>query len=171
MNKVQKTAAIETLKKTFSESNYFYLTDSSGLTVAETNDLRRLCFEKGVTFSVVKNTLVEKALKASDGDYDELLDLLHGPTSLMVSDVANLPAKILKEFRKDHKKPELKGAYIDTAIFLGEGELDNLSKLKSKEELLGEIIGLLQSPIQSLVSALESGKNTIGGLIKTLEER
>ena len=114
------------------------------------NDLRRLCFEKGVTFSVVKNTLVEKALKASEGDYDELLDLLHGPTSLMVSDVANLPAKIIKEFRKEHSKPELKGAYIDTAVFIGEGDLDNLSKLKSKEELLGEIIGLLQSPIQSV---------------------
>ena len=120
---------------------------------------------------VAKNTLIRKALEASGGSYTDLFDALKGETAIMFSDVANAPAKIIKEFRKDNEKPLLKAAYIESSIYLGEKSLNELSKLKSKQELLGEIVGLLQSPMTNLVSALQSGKSTIAGLVQTLSER
>jgi large subunit ribosomal protein L10 len=137
------------------------------------NKLRRMCFEKGVTFKVAKNTFIKKALESIDNDYEEVYQLLHGTTAVMISDNANMPAKIIKDFRKQNaEKPViLKGAWIGAAVFIGDDKLDELIKLKSKEELIGEIIGLLQSPAKNVISALKSGGNTIAGLVKALEER
>lgn len=173
MTKAEKTATIEALKEKFDNNVYFYLTDSSTLTVDQVNKFRRLCFEKGIEMHVVKNTLVKKAFEAASADknYGELFEALHGPTAVLFTDTANSPARVLQEFRKENPKPILKAAYIDTAVFLGDEQLDALTKLKSKEELLGELIGLLQSPARNVVSALQSGGQTIMGLLKALEER
>ncbi len=173
MNRAEKTASIEALKDKFKNNDFFYITDSSELTVESINKLRSLCFEQGVEMKVAKNTLIIKALESdSDGkNYQELFDALKGPTTLLFSDTANVPARILKEFRKDHDKPVLKAAYIDSDVYVGDDQLKILSALKSKDELVGEIITLLQSPIQSVTSALKSGSTTLAGLIKTLQER
>lgn len=173
MKKQDKVNAIDQLKSKFSENNFFYFTDSSTLTVEQVNKLRRLCFEKGIEMRVVKNTLAKKALEgiAEDSTYEDLYDILKGPTTVMFTDTANAPAKVIKEFRKDFDMPVLKAAYIDTAIFKGEDQLDALAALKSKEELIGDVILLLQSPMKNLVSALKSGEATITGLLKALEQR
>lgn len=173
MTREEKTATIEALKEKLSEVSYFYLTDSSTLTVQQTNKFRRLCFEKGVEMRVVKNTLLRKAMESfpDDRNYIALNDSLHGPTAVLFTDTANVPAKLLKEFRKGNEKPLLKAAYIDSAVFVGDDQIDTLSSLKSKAELLGEIIGLLQSPAKNVVGALKSGGQKIAGILKTLEER
>ncbi len=172
MTKGEKNAAIEELKEVFANQSHFYITDYSTLTVAQISDLRRICFDKNVKIKVLKNTLVRKALEqVSETAYEGLYDSLKGPTAIMFTDTANLPAKIIKEFRETHEKPVLKAAYIDSDIFVGDENVEVLSKLKSKEELVGEIIGLLQSPIKNLVSALKSGEQTVAGLVKTLSER
>lgn len=173
MTKAEKAAAIEGLKDKFSNVSYFYLTDASTLTVEQVNKFRRLCFEKGIEMKVVKNTLAQKALESfpSDKNYDALYESLKGPTAILFTEAANVPAKVLKEFRRESEKPILKAAYIDTAIYIGDDQIDPLTKLKSKEELIGEVIGLLQSPAKNVISALQSGGQTISGLLKTLEER
>jgi len=172
MNRVQKKEVIESLTAKFNESNSFYLTDASGMTVEEVNSLRRVCHKKGIQLKVAKNTLIEKAFEASETELDGMKELLKGPTAIMFTDTANLPAKLIKDFRgKNKEKPLLKGAYIDSSFFYGEETLDELAKLKSKEELIGEVILLLQSPIKNVVSSLQSGGNTIAGLVKALEER
>lgn len=173
MNKEQKTAAIGELKEKFAKSPFFYIADSSTMNVANINKLRRLCFEKGIEMKVVKNTLIKKALEdepASKG-YKSLFDALHGPSTVLFSDNANAPAKLIKEFRKDGEKPALKAAYIDSSVFMGDDQLDTLVALKSKEELLGEVIGLLQSPIKRVLGSLQSGGQTVAGLVKALQER
>ncbi len=173
MTRSEKVAVVEELKEKFDNSSSFYVTDSSTLTVAEVNNLRGLCFEKGVELRVVKNTLVKKALEAlpEDKNYAELYDTLKGPTALMFCETANLPAKLIEEFRKTHEKPVLKAAYIDSSVYVGDDQVKSLAALKSKEELVGEIIGLLQSPAKNVISALKSGGSTIAGILKTLEER
>ena len=173
MTKAEKTATIEALKEKFTQVEYFYLTDSSRLTVEEVNQFRRLCFEAGVEMKVFKNTLVRKALEASPGEknYEELYEALTGPTAILFTDTANAPARLLKKFRKEHDKPVLKAAYIDTDVFVGDEQIDNLSSLKSKDELLGDIIALLQSPAKNVLSALQSGGSTIMNLLTALEER
>ena len=173
MTRAEKMTAIEELKEKFNNNSFFYLTDSSTLTVAQVNDLRRLCFEKGVEMKVVKNALAKKALSDAPEEkgYAKLFDSLKGPTAIMFTQTANVPAKIIEEFRKEHERPVLKAAYIDTSVFLGDDQVKTLSSLKSKEELIGEIIGLLQSPAKNVVSALKSGGSTIMGLLKALEER
>lgn len=173
MNKEQKTAVIEELKVTVSKYDNFYLTDSSAMTVADVNKLRRLCFERGVRFEVVKNTLLRKAFEAHGDKYEKLFDLLHGETSVMFSESSNEPAKLIKKFRKDNEKekPILKGAYVGADVFIGDSNLDALISLKSKEELIGEIIGLLQSPAKNVISALLSGENKLAGIVKTLSDR
>lgn len=172
MKKAEKQVLIDDLKERFSHTTYFYLADASGLTVEEVNALRYVCFQQGVIMQVAKNTLIRKALEA-DGKYsDELGQLLHGPTAIMFSDNGKLPAQIIKNFRKTgKKKPLLKGAFIDTAIYSGDDQIDVLLSLKSKEELIGEIIGLLQSPAKNVISALQSGGGTLAGILKTLSER
>ena len=173
MTRSEKVAVVEELKEKFENSSSFYVTDSSTLTVAEVNVLRGQCFEKGVELRVVKNTLVKKALEAlpEDKNYAELYDSLKGPTALMFCETANLPAKLIEEFRKTHEKPVLKAAYIDASVYVGDDQVKSLAALKSKEELVGEIVGLLQSPAKNVISALKSGGSTIAGILKTLEER
>ena len=173
MTRSEKIAMVEVLKEKFENASNFYFADSSALTVAEVNDFRRKCFEKGVEMRVVKNTLVRKAMDtfSDERNYAELFDSLKGPTTLMFCDTANVPAKLIEEFRKSHEKPVLKAAYIDTSVYLGDEQLKTLSSLKSKEELIGDIIGLLQSPAKNVISALKSGGSTIAGILKTLEER
>jgi len=173
MKKEDKSLVIEQLKGKFAESNFFYITDASELTVEQVNKFRGLCYEKEVEMKVVKNTLVQKALEAvgTDGQYEELYGSLKGPTALMFSNTANVPAKIIEEFRKSNEKPLVKAAYIDSSIFLGDESLKGLAAMKSKEELIGDVIALLQSPAKNVISALKSGGSTIAGLVKALEER
>jgi len=173
MTKAQKTALIAELKVKFSESSFFYITDSSTLTVEQTNNLRALCYEKGVEMKVVKNTLAIKALEenAEEKNYTPLFDALKGPTAIMFSETGNVPAKVIKEFREKAERPILKAAYIDSDIFIGDDQVEALANLKSKEDLIGDIILLLQSPIKNVVGSLQSGGNTIAGLVKALQER
>ena len=173
MTKAEKTATIEALKEKFDQQSFFYLADASTLTVEQVNNFRRLCHEKGVEMKVVKNTLARKALEAlpEDRNYNGLFDSLKGPTAILFTETANVPAKILKEFRETHERPLLKAAYIDTDVFSGDEQIDTLAELKSKEDLIGEVIGLLQSPMSNVLGALQSGGNTLMGLLKALEER
>ncbi len=172
MTKADKAVAIEELKGQFENASFFYLADSSTLTVEQINNFRRMCFEKGVEVKVVKNTLAKKALESLENDsYQPLYDVFKGPTTLMFSETANVPAKLIKEFRDKKEIPALKAAYIDSDVFIGDENLDALIALKSKEEMLGEVIGLLQSPIKNLLGQLQSGGQTISGLLKALEER
>jgi large subunit ribosomal protein L10 len=172
MNKDQKSQYIDDLAQDLSQANVFYLADTAGLTVETINQLRRRCFQQGITLRVVKNTLLAKAMERVDGrDYGQLPEVLGGPTSIMFSEVGNAPAKLIKEFRKKSEKPLLKGAYIEDAIFVGDNQLDMLVAIKSREELIGDIIGLLQSPAKNVISGLTGGGQKIAGILKTLEER
>ena len=172
MTKDQKTQAIQELKEKFDKSPFFYITDSSSLTVAQVNQFRRICYDKGVEMMVVKNTLAKKALESlGDRGYESLYQSLEGPTSILFTETASLPAKIITDFRKTNEKPIIKAANIDTAVFTGDAQLKALVSLKSKEDLVGDIIMLLQSPAKNVISALKSGGNTIAGLVKALEER
>jgi len=171
MTKEEKNQFIDVLDKSISENSNFYLADISGLTAEEANNLRRLCFKREVSLQVVKNTLLKKVLEKNDSNYDELYDVLKGNTSIMFTDVANAPAKVIKEFRKKHDKPVFKAAHLDASFYIGEEYLDTLSDLKSKNELIAEIMMLLQSPAKNVISSLQSGGNKLSGIIKTLSER
>lgn len=172
MNKDQKSQYIEELAADLSNANIFYLADTSGLSVETINQLRRRCFQSGISLRVVKNTLLEKAMERVEGrEYGELPGALAGPTSILFAEVGNAPAKLIQEFRKKNDKPVLKGAYIEEAIFIGDNQLDALVAIKSREELIGDIIGLLQSPAKNVISGLTGGGHKIAGLLKTLEER
>lgn len=172
MTKEEKSQYIEDLAIKLSETGVFYLTDTAGLNVESVNNLREKCFKSNIELKVVKNTLLKKALESiEDKNYEELYGVLAGPTAIMFSEVGNAPAKLIKDFRKKHDKPLLKGAFIEEAIYTGEENLEFLTAIKSKEELIGEIIGLLQSPAKNVVSGLKSGGSTIAGIIKTLSER
>lgn len=173
MRKEDKALLIEELKNKFESSEFFYITDSSALTVEQVNKLRGLCYDNGVEMRVVKNTLAQKALESVDAErgFAPLMEVLKGPSSIMFTEVANAPAKVIEEFRKGADKPILKAAYIDTAIYMGDDQVKALSALKSKEELIGEVILLLQSPAKNVVGALQSGGNKLAGLVKALQER
>ena len=171
MTREEKSQVIETLTAQLSSNDNIYLADISGLDAGKTTNLRRACFKAGVQLSVVKNTLLKKAMESSDKDFGELTEILQGSTSLMFSETGNAPAKVIKEFRKKSDKPLLKGAYNQESIYVGDNQLDSLVELKSKDELIGEVIGLLQSPAKNVISALKSGGSTIAGLVKTLSER
>ncbi len=172
MTKEEKNLAIDELVRELNNANVLYVTDTSTLTVDAANRLRRSCFDGNVSLKVVKNTFLKKAMQRIEGkNFTELMDLLHGPTAIMIADNGNAPAKIIKEFRKKSERPVLKGAYIDEATFIGDDKIETLVNLKGKKELIGDIILILQSPAKNVVSALQSGKNTLGGLLKTLEER
>jgi len=172
MTKEEKSQYIEDLTIKLSESGIFYLTDTSGLDVESVNTLREKCFKSNIELRVVKNTLLKKAMdKIEDKNYEDLHGVLAGPTAIMFSEVGNAPAKMIKDFRKKHDKPILKGAYIEEACYTGDDNLDFLVAIKSKEELIGEIIGLLQSPAKNVISGLKSGGGTLAGIIKTLSER
>ncbi len=172
MEKNKKNQEIATLKEKFSNSTYFYLTDSSTLTVEKVNKFRRLCFNSGIEYRVSKNTLIKIALEQTGSTYEALFPLLHGPTGVMFATDGASAAKVLTEFRKTNKMPLLKGAYIDTDVFVGDNQLAVLAKLKSKKELIGDIISMLQSPAQNVIGALQaSSSQKIAGLVKALEDR
>ena len=171
MTKEQKVQEIQDLTDKLSSVKNLYLTDIAGLDAVQTSALRRACFNSNIKLSVVKNTLLEKAMEASDKDFGNLKEVLKGNTSLMFSDVGNTPAKLIKNFRKKTEKPLLKGAYIEEAIYIGDDQIDVLESIKSKEELIGEVITLLQSPTKNVISALQSGRSNISGILKTLSER
>lgn len=171
MTKTEKQATIDTLTKKFSDANFFYFTDTSGLTVEKINQLRRICFDKGINLQVAKNTLIKKALVAGGKFSDDLDPVLNGPTAIMFTETGNVPAKVIKQFRAGGDKPALKAAYIDSAVYVGENQLEALINVKSKEELVGDIIGLLQSPAKNVISALKSSGGKLAGIVKTLQER
>ena len=171
MTREEKSLVIEDLTAQLAENNIIYLADLTGLDAVATTELRRACFKANIKLAVVKNTLLAKAMEASDKNFGELPSVLKGNTSLMYAEVGNVPAKLIKAFRKKSEKPILKGAYIEEAVFVGDNQLDVLSSLKSKEELIGEIIGLLQSPAKNVISALKSGGGKLAGIIKTLSEK
>lgn len=156
MTRQEKSTAISDLTAQLAESNILYVADVSGLDAETTSNLRRACFKAGIKLEVVKNTLLEKAMEASSNEYADLPSVLKGNSAIMVATVANAPAKIIKEFRRKSDKPVLKGAYINSDIFIGDNQLDMLASMKSKEEMIGEIIGLLQSPAQRVISALKN---------------
>jgi len=171
MTREEKSQVIEELTAQLASNPIIYLTDISGLNAGNTSDLRRACFKANVKLAVVKNTLLEKAMEASDKDFGELPSVLKGNTSVMYSETGNGPAKVIKAFRKKSDKPLLKGAFIEEAIYIGDDQLDALVDLKSREELIGEIVGLLQSPAKNVISALKSGGGKLAGILKTLSEK
>ncbi len=173
MKKEDKGQLIESLVEQLNESEIFYLADISGLNAEQTSDLRRLCYTKGIKLSVVKNTLLKKAMENVEKDFDDLYDVLKGNTAMMFSDIGNVPARLIKDYTKKFKtdRPALKGAYVEEMCYVGAENLEFLANIKSKDELIGDIIGLLQSPAKNVISALQSGGNTIAGLVKTLSER
>ena len=171
MNKEEKGKAVEELKGQLADYKSIYLTDIAGLNAVQTSKLRRECFNSNIKLSVVKNTFLERAMSESENDFGELKELLKGNTAVMLSTIANSPAKVIKKFRKDGDKPILKGAFVDEAIYIGDEHIDALFNLKSKEEVIGEIITLLQSPAKNVISALKSSSGKIAGLVKTLSEK
>ena len=171
MTREEKSKVIEQLTATLADNQNIYLADISGLDAGTTSNLRRACFKAGVSLSVVKNTLLAKAMESSDKDFGDLSTVLKGNTSLMIAEAGNAPAKVIKEFRKKSEKPLLKGAFIEEAIFIGDDQLETLVEIKSREELIGEIIGLLHSPAKNVISALKSGGGTLSGILKTLSEK
>ncbi len=171
MTRQEKANVIEDLTTKLADSSTIYLADISGLDAATTSDLRRACFKANIKLAVVKNTLLKKAMEASDKEFGELPSTLKGNTSLMFADTANAPAKLIKTFRKKSDRPFLKGAFIEEAIYIGDENLDALVSIKSKEEMIGEIIGLLQSPAKNVISGLKSGGGKLAGILKTLSEK
>lgn len=172
MRREEKHEVVSALAERMKASGNFYIADTSSLNVAKINSIRRKCFEKEIGMQVVKNTLIKKALEQLDGDLTPLFDVLKGSSSVLFSTNANAPAKLIKELRKGKaEKPVLKAAYVDSTVFIGDDQLDTLVNLKSREELIGEIIGLLQSPAKNVISALQSGGNKLAGIVKTLQER
>ena len=171
MTREEKSIVIEDLTAQLADNTTIYLADISGLNALSTSNLRRACFKANVKLAVVKNTLLAKAMESSDKDFGELPSTLKGNTSIMFSETGNAPAKVIKEFRKKSEKPVLKGAFIEEAIFLGDDKLDTLVNIKSKEEVIGDIIGLLQSPAKNVISALKSGGGKLAGILKTLSEK
>ena len=171
MNKEEKHELVLALTEQINEYGNFYITDTANLTVAKVNDIRRKCFENEITMQVAKNSLIKKAMEAAEGDFSPIYDVLKGSSTILFTKSATAPAKLIKQLRKTGEKPILKAAYIDAAIFVGDNQLDTLINLKSKEQLIGEIIGLLQSPAKNVVSALQSGGNKLAGIVKTLQER
>lgn len=172
MTREEKSQYIEDLAGKLSESGVFYLTDTAGLTVETVNQLREKCFKSDIELRVVKNTLLKKAMEQiEDKNYEDLYGVLAGPTAIMFAEAGNAPAKLIKDFRKKHEKPLLKGAFIEEAIYTGEENLEFLTSIKSKEELIGDIITLLQSPAKNVISGLKSGGGKLAGILQTLSER
>ncbi|WP_172914367.1 50S ribosomal protein L10 [Capnocytophaga canis] len=171
MTREEKSLVIEDLTARLAENNVIYVADLTGLNADETTNLRKACFKANIKLAVVKNTLLAKAMEASEKEFGELPSILKGNSTLMFSEVGNAPAKLIKEFRKKSDKLVLKGAFIEEAIFVGADQLETLVAIKSREELIGDIIGLLQSPAKNVVSALKSGGGKLAGIIKTLSEK
>lgn len=173
MKKEEKKNVVKNIVENISKRNHFYLVDIATLNAEDTSDLRRQCFKRDVKLVVVKNTLLKEALKNSEGNFEKLYGALKGSTSIMYCDTGNEPAKLITDFRKEKKTeiPVLKAAYVEESIYLGNEELKTLKSIKSKEELLGDVINILQSPAKNVISALQSGGNIIAGIVKTLSKK
>jgi len=171
MKKTEKVKIVENLTSVIGDYSHIYVTDTTGLNAGATSDLRRLCYQKEVKMLVVKNTLFQKAIDKSERNIEGLEVALKGTSAVMFSNTGNLPAKLIKEFRKSDNSIVFKGADVEETVYIGEEQLNTLTSIKSKEELLGDVIGLLQSPMKNVVSALKSSGGTIHGILKTLEER
>ena len=171
MTTEDKAIVIDELTGKLAENNVIYLADISGLNATDTSNLRRACFKANIKLAVVKNTLLSKAMEKSDKDFGDLPSILKGNTSIMIAEVSNAPAKVIKEFRKKSDRPVLKGAFVEESIYVGDDQLDALVNIKSKEEVIGDVIGLLQSPAKNVVSALKSGGGKLAGILKTLSEK
>jgi large subunit ribosomal protein L10 len=171
MRREEKIAIIDSLAEILKEYSHFYLTDTAQLNAADTSALRRKCFENDVKLIVVKNTLLKRALEMSEGNFEELYPILKGTTSIMFTNSGNTPAKLIKEFRKKHDKPVLKGAYVQESVFIGDKMLDALVAVKTREELIGDLVFLLQSPARNVISALQSGGNKLHGVLETLSKK
>ena len=174
MKKEDKIIAIENIAKTLQEYSCFYLTETAGLDAEKTTALRRACNKADIKLMVVKNTLLHKALESLEGDYSELYGALHGSTSLMLSNTGNAPAKLIKEIRKADKDatlPRLKAAYVEETVYMGEDQLDTLVAIKSKNELIADVVALLQSAAKNVISALSSGGNKLHGILETLSKK
>jgi large subunit ribosomal protein L10 len=171
MTREEKAQVIQDLTTQLAENATIYLADISGLNAQSTSDLRRAAYKADVKLNVVKNTLLAKAMEASDKDFGELSTVLKGNTSIMVAEQSNAPAKLIKNFRKKSNKPLLKGAYIEEEVYIGDEQLDALVSIKSKEELIGDVITLLQSPAKNVISGLKSSGGKLAGILKTLSEK
>ncbi len=171
MIKEDKNKIIESLIAKIDVYKNFYLADISELNAADTSDLRRKCFEKNIKLEVVKNTLLKTALERSNGNYKELYGILKTPTSIMFTEAGNVPAKLIKDFRRKHAKPVLKAAYVEECVYVGDNQIDLLINIKSRLELIGDIIGILKSPAKNVISGLQSSGGKLAGIVKTLENR
>jgi large subunit ribosomal protein L10 len=172
MKKEEKSLVIDSLVEQLANNSHFYLTDVASLTAEKTSQLRRLCFNKQIKMLVVKNSLLKKAMERSTSkDYQPLLGSLKGSTAILFSEVANEPAKIIKEFRKKNDKPILKAAYVEESAYIGDNQLDVLASMKSKNEVIGDIIFLLQSPAKNVISGLKASSGKLAGIVKTLSDR
>ena len=171
MRRSEKDTIIENLTEELNSYNHFYLADISELNASVTSDLRRTCFKQDVKLVVAKNTLLRKALENSNKDVEDLYDVLKGNTSVMFAETANVPAKVIKDFGKKHGRPVLKAAYVEESIYIGENQLDALVAVKSKDELIADVVALLKSPMDTVLSQLKSGGNILHGVLQTLEER
>ncbi len=171
MNREDKNQVIADLKVKLEANPHFYLTDISEMTVEDSNKLRGAFHEQGIRIEVVKNTLLKKAMEAAEADYSPLYDVLKGSTSIMFTEVGNVPAKVIEKFRKSSEKPILKGAYVEESVYIGDDQVKVLSSIKSKDELIGDIIGLLQSPAKNVISGLKGSGSKLSGILKTLSEK
>jgi len=171
MKREEKDIIVNNLVDQLKGSPHFYLTDASELNAEATSLLRRKCFASEIKMVVVKNTLLKRALEQTEYKVEELYDVLKGSTAIMFTETGNGPAKVIKEFRKKFEKPLVKAAYVEESIYIGDDQLENLVNIKSKEELLGDLIGLLQSPMKTVISQLKSGNNILSGVVKTLSEK
>ncbi len=171
MNRDEKNQIIDSLVETLSQYSSFYIADIGTLNSQKTSNLRRMCFNKNVQIKVAKNSLIKKALGKMEGDFEQMLPTLKGSSVIMTAEAPNTAAKVIKEFRKTSDRPLLKSAYIDSSIYVGDAQLESLAALKSKNELIGDVIGMLQSPAKNVISGLKSGGGKLAGILKTLEER
>ena len=171
MKQEQKAQIIEEIAQDLANYSHVYVTDISGFTVSTVNQLRRLCFKREVKLKVVKNTLLKRAMVLAEADYSELYPVLNGATSIMLCNTGNVPARLIKEFRAKNDKPLIKAAFIEETAYIGDDQLEALCNIKSREELIGDIVALLQSPAKNVVSALQSGGGKLAGIVKTLSER
>ena len=172
MKREGKDKIINDLSQKLSTSDHIYITDISDLTVEKTNQLRRMCFNKGIFLQVAKNTMIRKAMEKIGDKYTPLFDSLKGSSSVMFCETANMPAKVIQEFRmKGNTKPILKAAFVESSVYIGDNQLNVLADLKSKNELIADVIAILQSPAKNVIGALQSGKNKLAGIVKKLSEK
>lgn len=167
----QKSQIVDELVKDLADYSNVYVADISGFTVEVVNQLRRVCYRRDIKLKVVKNTLLKRAMEQAEMDYSEIYPALEGPTSIMLSNTGNQPARLIKEFRAKNQKPLLKAAFIEQETYFGDEQLDSLCNIKSREELIGDLVGLLQSPARNVISALQSGGGKLAGIVKTLSEK